>query len=235
MKPVTTGCHGLATRTGSVTVHAGFPILTLLPRLAAALVATLIALAACAAVSPTTAETAWPEIARRVTEYAAKPSPATAKAALNVIPAVSVSFTGSQEERDALEAIYATGPIQTMEQRVLMKERESVELVFRMRHIADGAFLEDLDIILGGLIRVDAELFLTELQRAKPPLRDIGGLVRNLGDTFVDQMERKCEELRLRSQALGKVSRPSLKQAKDQALSALAADVSSCQDTQQKK
>ena len=233
MKPTLTGCTDPALRADSATLHA-WPVTLLLPRLVAAFVGAFVTLAACAAISPTITETPWSEIARRVTEYVAKPSPVTAKAALNAIPKASVSFTGSRAEQDALEAIYAPDPIRILEQRVLMKERESVELAFRMRHIADGAFLGDLNIILGGLIRVDPELFLSELQRAKIPLRNLGGLVRNLGDTFVDQMEKKCEELRLRRQALGKATRPSLQQTKDQALSALEGEDSSCQDTQQK-
>lgn len=122
--------------------------------------------------------------------------------------------------------------MQVLEQRVLMKERESVELAFRMRHIADGAFLEDLDIILGKLIRVDPELFLSELQRARVPPRAMDGLVGNLGDAYVDQMERQCKEMRLRRQALNSVLRRSLIQTKGQAITALAADSSFCQDTQ---
>lgn len=178
------------------------------------------------------AETPWLEIAQRISEYAAKPSPTMAIAALNVIPETSVSFTNSREENEAIDAIYALGPMQVLEQRVLMKERESVELAFRMRHIADGAFLEDLDIILGKLIRVDPELFLSELQRARVPPRAMDGLVGNLGDAYVDQMERQCKEMRLRRQTLNRVLRQSLVQTKGQAITALAADSSFCQDAQ---
>lgn len=234
MMHATTGYIRPAPKTDSAKARARLVILMFIPRLAAALVTALVTLTACAAMPPTTAETPWSEIARRVTEYTAKPSPATAKGVLNIIPKASVSFTGSPEEQDANEAIYAPGPIRVLEQRVLMKERESVELAFRMRHIADGAFLEDLNVILGALIRVDPELFLTELQRAKIPRRDMGGLVRNLGDTFVDQMEKQCEELHLRRQALATVTRSSLKQTKDQSLSALEEGLASCQDGQPK-
>lgn len=175
------------------------------------------------------AETPWLEIAQRVSEYVANPSPATAITALNVIPETSVSFTNSREESEANDAIYAPGPMHVFEQRVLMQERESVELAFRMRHIADGAFLEDLDIILGKLIRVDPEMFLSELQRAQVPLRAMDGLVGNLGDDYVDQKERECEEMRLRRLALERVSRPSLLQTKGRAITALAEDSSFCQ------
>ena len=179
------------------------------------------------------ADTPWREIAKRITEYAAHPSPSTAIAALHVIPDKSVTFTNSAEENEANDVIYAPGPMSVLEKRVLMKERESVELAFRMRNIADGAFLEDLDITLGKLIKLDPELFLGELKQAHVPAQAIGGLVGNLGDEYVDEMERQCEEMTLRKKALQQVTQSSLLQARKQALSALNDDMSFCRSAQQ--
>lgn len=179
------------------------------------------------------ADTPWQEIAKRISEYAAAPSPSTATAALNVIPKTSVTFTNSPEENEANEVIYATGPMRVLEKHVLMKERASVALAFRMRHIADGAFLEDLDITLGKLIRVDPEMFLSELKRAHVSVRAMDGLVGNLGDEYVDQMERQCEEMALRRKALQSVAQSSLLQTREKALSALDEDMSFCQSAQQ--
>lgn len=176
------------------------------------------------------AETPWAEIEHRISEYVAHPSPITAKAALDVMPKASVSFSNSAEERKANEAIYAPKPMHVLEQRVLMKEQKSVELAFRMRHIADGAFLEDLEIILGKLIRVDPELFLDELQRAGVPFRAMDGLVGNLGDGYVDEMEKQCKEMQLRKQALNRVKKHTLMQARDLAIKALLEDSSFCGD-----
>ena len=154
-------------------------------------------------------------------------------AALNAIPETSVTFTNSPEENEANKAIYASGPMGVLEKRLLMKERESVELAFRMRHIADGAFLEDLDITLGKLIRIDPEMFLSELQRAHVPVQAMDGLVGNLGDEYVDQMERQCEEMGLRKKALERIAQSSLLQTRNRALSALHKDMSFCHSAQQ--
>ena len=175
--------------------------------------------------------TPWREIAKKISEYAAHPSPTSALAALHVIPKSSVDFTNSAEEIKANNIIYAPSTMSTLKKRVLMKEKESVELAFRMRNIADGAFLEDLDITLGKLIKLDPELFLSELKRAHVPVQAMDGLVGNLGDEYVDQMERQCKEMALRKKALQKVMRSSLLQTRKQALSALDDDMSFCQSS----
>ena len=104
-----------------------------------------------------------------------------------------------------------------------MRERESVRLAFRMREIADGAFLEDLEIILGKLIRPAPDLFLAELQRAHVPPGALGGLVGNLGGSYDDKMREQCAELRRRMKAVRGVRTPYLQEPKEQVLSALEA------------
>lgn len=178
------------------------------------------------------AETPWVAIQHAIAEYVENPSPRTANAALETIPVTRVSHSGSPDEIEANRVIYAPGPMQTLERRVRMKERESVALAFRMRNIADGAFLEDLDIILGQLIRPAPKLFLVELQRAKVSPRSVGGLVGNLGDDFVDQTKRQCKELGLRREALAGVSEPSLSRTKEQALTELSKDSNFCRSRQ---
>lgn len=176
------------------------------------------------------AETPWLEISRLITEYAANPSPATAGAALSAIPESPVLFSASPHESEANQAIYVPSTMQALKRLVLMKERESVALALRMRNIADGAFLEDLDIILGQLIRPAPELFLAEVQHAKVSRTAMRGLVGNLGDAFVDQTERQCMELTLREKALASVAQPSLSETKKQALAALTRDASFCKE-----
>jgi hypothetical protein len=174
----------------------------------------------------------WPEIVRTIKAYEANPSPATAAAASKAIPKTSVPITNSNEETKANEAIHSRGPMAVLEQRVLLKERESVVLAFRMRHIADGAFLEDLEITLGKLIRLDPALFVEELQRAQVPAKAMGGLVGNLGESFVDELERQCKEWKLRKEALLTVSAASLKKTRDQAVASLRDTDSYCKDAQ---
>ncbi len=180
----------------------------------------LVACSACTAKR----EPNWAEIARRVEAYANDPSPGNAKSAIAVLPKEQVSFSGSPEESDANQKIYAEKPMAVLEQQVLKRDKMSVEMAFRLLNIADGAFAEDLDIILGKLVRVDPVLFLSELQRANST--GLAEVVLNVGD--VDEMERTCSEWRLRKEALQTVQAPNLQVIKQRAIRAIDEESSSC-------
>lgn len=183
------------------------------------------------AASAVASKTPWLEIAHRISEYSAKPSPSTAISAANTISKTPVSFSNSAEESKANDVIYTNETMLVLEQRVLMKERESVELAFRIKNIADGAFSEDIDVLLGQLIRIDPRLFLSELQRANVPLEGISGLVGNLGEDYVDEPEKQCAEIDLRKKALSSVVQMPLQNTKEQAIKALNERSSFCQDS----
>lgn len=168
----------------------------------------------------------WQEIARRFDTYAKHPSDENARITIAVLPDAQVSFSGSAEESQANRIIYAEQPMATLERQVLMRNQASVELAFRLMHIADGAFAEDLDIILGKLIRIDPVLFLTELQKAKGA--ESVGLVLNLGESYVDEMKRTCTEWRLRRQSLQTVHAPNLDAIKKRAIAAIDKEVKNC-------
>lgn len=180
-------------------------------------------LAACSACSEKR-EPNWAEIARRVEAYTKDSSPGNAKSAIAVLPKEQVSFSGSPEESDANKKIYAGKPMTILEQQVLKRDQKSVEMAFRLLNIADGAFAEDLDIILGKLIRVDPVLFLSELQRANSS--GLEQVVLNAGD--MGEMEKTCIEWRLRKEALQTVQVPSLERIKQRAIGVINEESSSC-------
>lgn len=170
----------------------------------------------------------WRRVQERIGEYVASPSPLTAQAALETIPTTSTLITHSPQEVEANDAIYSPAFMKRLEKRVRMKEQKSVELAFRLRHMADGAFLEDLNAIIGRLIRISPQLFLSELARAEVPPKALEGLVANLGDKFVDQPKQQCIELRKRAAAIGGVRDTEVAKTKDQVLAALAASKRNC-------
>lgn len=168
----------------------------------------------------------WQEIARRFDAYAKHPTDENARSTIAVLPDAQVSFTGSAEESRANRIIYAEQPMTVLERQVLMRNQASVELAFRLMPIADGAFAEDLDIILGKLIRIDPVLFLTELQKAKGA--ESVGLVVNLGDSYVDEMKRTCTEWHLRRQSLQTVHAQGLDAVKKRAIAAIDEEAINC-------
>ena len=171
-------------------------------------------------------EPRWAHIARRVEAYAAHPSTENARSALSVIPVKQVSFSGYSAETEANQSIYAEKPMSVLEKQVQKRHQASVALAFRMMNIADGAFAEDLDIIVGKLITIDPALFLEELQNANKS--DLDGLVLNLDDTYVDEMKKTCAEWLLRKKALQGVEVPGLQKIKKRAIATLNEGSSIC-------
>jgi len=41
--------------------------------------------------------------------------------------------------------------------------------------------------------QVDPDLFIRELQRGNVPVQVMGGLVANLGDEYVEKIDKQCE------------------------------------------
>lgn len=185
--------------------------------------------AACCACNAAS-EPSWTEITRRVKAYAAHPSTENARSAISAIPDKQISFSGVSAETEANQSIYAEKPMFVLEKQVQKRHQASVELAFRMMNIADGAFAEDLDVIVGKLITIDPALFLEELQKVNKS--DLGGLVLNLDDTYVDEMKRTCAEWFLRKKALQGVEVPGLQNIKKRAIATINEGSSIC-STQQ--
>lgn len=99
------------------------------------------------------------------------------------------------------------------ELQVLARDPEAVRLAFRLRKKQDGHIAEMLDIMLGRLIRIDAPLFLRELQRAAPVTRP-DSLVSNLGPEYVDRSSAQSYEISRRIEALRAVSDPRLREVR---------------------
>jgi hypothetical protein len=69
---------------------------------------------------------------------------------------------GVDSDRDLEEQIYQN--LNIVYSQILNKNKNSIKLAFRSYTISDGAFTEELDIILGDLINIDPKLFLLELK-----------------------------------------------------------------------
>ena len=116
-----------------------------------------------------------------------------------------------------------------LERQVEARDPEAVRLAFALYSVMDGAAMEDLDIMLGKLIRIDAALFLRELSRRSDRTKYLEGLLGNQGEELVDRIRAKCLETKLRITALERVSDSDLRQLRDECLHLLRNDLGHCE------
>lgn len=148
----------------------------------------------------------WQALARALGQFRRTPSERNSAAVSNLLPTAGhLLYDNSSEADKAYAQLEAALP--TLETAVVSKNRSSVRLAFRLFAMADGHSAEQLDIMLGRLIRLDTVMFLDELGHAQPPYPTevLGGLVGNLGEEFVDDMAAQCDEFRLRLKAIERI------------------------------
>ncbi len=111
--------------------------------------------------------------------------------------------------------------LRLLEVQVLSRDPEAIRLAFRFRATADGHIGEILDIMLGRLIRLDAQLFLRETLRAGAASRRLDSLVGSCGPAYVDRSEAQSYERGRRIAALQAVSETALRPLRDKCIAAL--------------
>jgi hypothetical protein len=160
----------------------------------------------------------WAELHRAFTVYCHYPSDKNAIEVMRSVPNGSVEYSGAEQEHDTIDFIYDN--LGMLKRQVLSRDPNAVRLAFRLKTIADGAFAEDLDILLGRLIRIDPTLFVRQLKEYGKVNR-LDGLVGNLGDAYVDRFDAQRLEIKKRIRALESVSDPALKELADQCIKEL--------------
>lgn len=157
----------------------------------------------------------WGPFADALNKYFEYPSPQNAKSAYQYLPKSGhVKMTGDKVVNDTLELFYSNFRI--LERQVISRDAEAVKLSFRLFSITDGAYAEELDILLGKLIRIDPKLFLGELVANRGSIGSLGGLLGNEGEEYVDRINAQCFENRQRKKALQSVSDQLLLKMRDE-------------------
>jgi hypothetical protein len=158
-------------------------------------------------------ETAWKN-------YLAYPSGDNGRKVSNLLPSSGhVKYSGSADEKRVLDGIYSN--LGMVELQANSGDREAVRLLFRLPAIADGAFSEDISILLGALTRIQPKLFLEEFKN-RPSDAPCGSYVKNFGPLFVDHPEGKELEAQRRIKALLGVRDAGLREVRDQCVAALS-------------
>ena len=158
----------------------------------------------------------WLQVKKIYKNYVASPTDNNAKRVLELLPE-NYTKLESKEFSEASEYIYNYAQYQVLEKQVISGHHYSARIAFRLRAIAGGGFLEELYITLGELIRVNPEVFLSELLLAKPAVSQMDNFL-NLGEKFVDREKASCNEVKLRKESLNKVINPKYNKIKSKIL-----------------
>jgi hypothetical protein len=105
-----------------------------------------------------------------------------------------------------------------LESLVKIQNRIAIKVAFKLYSISDADFTESLDQILGRLIRINPKLFLEALKLHRELVGDLGGILENLGNKFVDEEDLSKKEIKKRIQSLEKVKVKSLIGVRDESI-----------------
>ena len=163
--------------------------------------------------------TDWVEVEDALREYANYPSSENANRASSALPLEHAQWGEHSPASRSSEFIYDSSQFSMLSHQVAVGHSESVRLAFKLFSISDGAFTEDLQVILGGLVRSHPELFLRELIDSSISQIYFDGLVLNDGAAFVDRLAAQCLEARRKADALNTVSDGEFAESKERLIS----------------
>jgi hypothetical protein len=159
----------------------------------------------------------WAGVHRSFEAFSQYPSTENAIKVISLLPERDhVTYTGEKNENEATQFVYQN--LGMLERQVISRDPNAIKLAFRLKAIADGAFAEDLDVLLGQLIRIDPALFLRQLKNAKVQNGRVDALVGNYGDIYADKVEAQRLETKERIRALETVSDSALKEIQNKCL-----------------
>jgi len=150
-------------------------------------------------------------------KYKTDPSEENALTVYNLLPEKGVV----QKEDSNLELnedIFQN--LNIVENQIIQEQPNSIKLAFRLFSISDGAFSEVLYMIIGKLIRINPELFLTELKEHFH-LVSLIHLLSNYGPEYWDDINKMTNETEKRIDALKGVSNRELLILRDQCIEEL--------------
>lgn len=155
------------------------------------------------------------QVVRNMEIYVKSPTKENANKAIDSIPEL---FS------DPMGPIYSDELMSILEEKIKNKDPIALRLAMRLVNIADGAFAEDLYIMLVDVISREPELFLSELNKVKEP-RIVDGLVLNLGEM---DYSNQCLMYSKRINTFQQVQNASLNRIKNTAISILNTELHKC-------
>ncbi len=130
---------------------------------------------------------------------------------------IIISADEINTHRSIVDNIY--DDLDVLERRILSGSRASVEIAFRLYAITDGAFAEELTIILGFYLNKNIEHFLETISnypRLIEPLLE--SVLVSVKPELLDDVVAVIKELEYRRKILKNVQKPSLQKLKSKCL-----------------
>lgn len=159
----------------------------------------------------------WTVFERCWDNYIAQPTHENAVAVYKQLPneLLTQDFPGER----LVNKMYEGWP--QLSSKIISGNKDAVEIGFKLYAIVDGGFKEDVGADLGKLITVDAKLFLQELKKHRPLIKNLDGIVCNYGEAYINKKELRLEEADDRMRFLVNVNDPNLEDVKSECLDAL--------------
>lgn len=111
--------------------------------------------------------------------------------------------------------------IEQLDKLVQRGDKDALRLAFKLFTIADGEYAEGLQIEIGKLININPSLFLQELKNHRHLIVSLDGLVGNLGQDYVDELELEKIEIEKRIKSLKLITDKDLIIIRDECLTEL--------------
>ena len=117
----------------------------------------------------------WGELKLAWKAYRAEPTPRNAEHLYRLLP--------SKHRADMDPELFMEfwGSLEWLEPRIMRGDKWATRIAFRFHAVSDAAFAEDLDEMLGRMIRPQPVLFLQELSANRESYEDIGDIVLSYG------------------------------------------------------
>jgi hypothetical protein len=161
---------------------------------------------------------AWKTIQDQATHYEEKKDSAAGKKLWESLPTGHKIFpTDCDSYSTANEYLYTHHHY--LDSQLLKGDALAFQIAFRMLNVSDGAFSEDLNVSLGKSIQKNAKKFLQFLKAEHGEKYCPVGLVKNLGESDLDEKILKAE-FKKRIKALSAVKDKSLTRNRDACLNA---------------
>ena len=178
----------------------------------------------CTVLSQELVKVDWNKVSLAWQQFLLSPTKSNGMRVYSILPSAEyrVTQTDSTYQR-AWDSLYEN--LSRLAGLVSRQNRMAVRVAFRLYSISDADFTETLDQILGGLISVNPTMFLEELSAHRNLVGDLGGILGNLGEKFVDDTDAQNSEIRRRIRSLETIKATVLSRIRDACITELQSQI----------
>ena len=126
-----------------------------------------------------------------------------AKEFLAILPKEGLPQEEIERGKEQLDLIFHN--FSKLEARVEKGSLTSFNILFRLKRQTDGAYSQQLSVLIGSLMTEEPENFLLAVEGNFEQIKRFDAILGSLGTEYVDEFEKQKEELKRRLAVLNKV------------------------------